>query len=274
MRVQVLGTAAGGGLPQWNCGCRECDGARADASRRRRHASLAVEVAPGRVYLVNATPDVAEQLERCPWTRPRGRRSPLAGVILTDAELDHTLGLARLREADELEVMAASAVRRAAGDALGMLAAYVTLRWREPGPLGEDVTATLEPISDKRPRYAEHMNGEGWVSALRLTAGGRSLLYAPAMGVWPDGFGEDADVVFVDGTFYHEDEPQRLGISQRGATGMGHLPVEATRARLAALSARCFYIHLNNTNPLNDPAGRLHTGLGVEVATEGMVLEL
>ncbi|YCK40078.1 hypothetical protein ACNF49_40230 [Actinomadura sp. ATCC 39365] len=94
------------------------------------------------------------------------------------------------------------------------------------------------------------------------------------MSSWPAGFGVGAEVVFADGTFYDDDEPCRSGISARSATQMGHLPIEATRARLAALEARCFYTHLNNTNPLLDPDSPLRAGLGVEVAAEGMVIEL
>ncbi|MGJ5893597.1 pyrroloquinoline quinone biosynthesis protein PqqB [Streptomyces niveiscabiei] len=268
MRLHVLGTAAGGGVPQWNCACPGCSGARAVPSWRRLHASIALEVEPGRIYLVNATPDIGEQIERCGWLRPDGRRTPLAGVILTDAELDHTLGLARLREADELEIMATDAVRKAVGEGLRLeetLAPYVRLRWRDVDG------ASLVPVSGKRPRYArEFPAGDGgWVSALSI--GG--LVYAPAMGVWPAGFGEGADVVFADGTFWDEDEPRRCGFSEKTATEMGHLPIAATRERLAALSARCFYTHLNNTNPLVDPDAPQHAELrGVEVASEGMSL--
>ncbi|SDK95018.1 pyrroloquinoline quinone biosynthesis protein PqqB [Nonomuraea jiangxiensis] len=267
MRVQVLGTAAGGGLPQWNCACPGCRSARAHPARRRRHASLAIEVEPGRVYLVNATPDVGEQIESCPWLRPVGRTSPLAGVILTDAELDHTLGLARLREADELEVVATEPVRQAVGGTMAMLEPYVKLVWRTFADLG----ARAIPISGKRPRYASgHLaRPDGaWVSALEL----RGLLYAPCMARWPEGFGAAADVVFADGTFFTEQEP--LAFSARTATEMGHLPIEATRERLSALSARCLYTHLNNTNPLADPASPWHAGLGVEVAYDGMVIDL
>ena len=268
MRAYVLGTAAGGGVPQWNCACPGCAGARAVPSRRRLHACLAVELEPGRVYLVNATPDIAEQIERCPWLRPDGRRSPLAGVILTDAELDHTLGLARLREADELEIMATDAVRKAVGEGLRLeetLAPYVRLRWRDADG------AELLPVSAKRPRYARDFPDGQWVSALRI--GG--LLYAPAMGVWPAGFGEDADVVFADGTFWDEEEPLTAGFSQKTATEMGHLPILATRERLARLPARCLYTHLNNTNPLVDPGSPHHAELqGVEIASEGMLLDL
>ncbi|QNP75409.1 pyrroloquinoline quinone biosynthesis protein PqqB [Streptomyces roseirectus] len=267
MRLHVLGTAAGGGVPQWNCACPGCTGARAVPSRRRLHACLAVELAPGRVYLVNATPDIGEQIERCPWLRPDGRRTPLAGVILTDAELDHTLGLARLREADELEIMATDAVRKAVGEGLRLdetLAPYVRLRWRDVEG------AELLPVSGKRPRYARDFGDGQWVSALRI--GG--LVYAPAMGVWPTGFGDGADVVFADGTFWDDDEPRTAGFSSRTAIEMGHLPVTATRERLAALPARCLYTHLNNTNPLVDPGAPQHAELkGVEVASEGTVVE-
>ncbi|MGV9771768.1 pyrroloquinoline quinone biosynthesis protein PqqB [Streptosporangium sp. NPDC003464] len=270
MRVQVLGSVAGGGLPQWNCGCPGCSGARANASRRRLQASLALEVEPGRVYVVNATPDIGRQIEACPWLRPRGRSSPLAGVILTDAELDHTLGLAQLREAEELDVIATERVRQAVGSALTMLHPYLRLRWRDFGEVVAGIEVRAVPISGKRPRYAGGSPDGTWVIGLRV--GG--LVYAPAMSAWPAEFGAGAEVVFADGTFYDDDEPRRSGISARSATQMGHLPIEATRARLAALDARCFYTHLNNTNPLLDPDSPLHASLGVEVAAEGMVIEL
>ncbi|MFD7134673.1 MBL fold metallo-hydrolase, partial [Streptomyces sp. NPDC059894] len=108
MLLQVLGTAAGGGIPQWNCACPGCSGARAHPERRRRHASLAVGTDDGRWYVVNATPDIGDQIEAHPELRPEPgtRRTPIAGVVLTDAELDHTLGLARRREADGGEINA------------------------------------------------------------------------------------------------------------------------------------------------------------------------
>ncbi|GAA3355194.1 hypothetical protein GCM10017744_016780 [Streptomyces antimycoticus] len=139
MRVRVLGTAAGGGVPQWNCACPGCSGARAHPGWRRRHASLAVQAAEGRWYLVNATPDLGEQVEDCPELHPgpEPRRTPLAGVILTDAELDHTLGIARLREADGIEIVATAPVRHAllTGLHLGeVLTPYARLDWRPLDP--------------------------------------------------------------------------------------------------------------------------------------------
>ncbi|GAA2417633.1 pyrroloquinoline quinone biosynthesis protein PqqB [Nonomuraea africana] len=290
MRLHVLGTAAGGGLPQWNCACPGCSGARVHPGWRRRHASLAVEVGDGRCFVVNATPDIADQVEQTAALHPGPgpRRTPLAGVVLTDAELDHTLGLARLREAEGLEVVATSAVREALTRGLCLdrtLAPYTRLTWRELTPhggltLGGAIEVAAVPVSGKRPRYAADLDSEadGWVAALRLTdrETGGVCVYAPAMGVWPDGL-DGADCVIVDGTFWDEEEPRRTGVSSRTATEMGHLSIEATMERLAALPGRALYTHLNNTNPLADPGAPHHKVLdevGVEVAADGMVIEL
>jgi pyrroloquinoline quinone biosynthesis protein B len=306
MLLQVLGTAAGGGIPQWNCACPGCSGARAHPERRRRHASLAVRTGEGRWYLVNATPDIGDQIEAHPALRPEPgtRRTPIAGVVLTDAELDHTLGIARLREADSLEILATAPVRRALTDRLRLgevLGPYTALSWRElpchgaqplpakggaRGPAEDGLRISAVPVSGKRPRYAAgDPEDDAWVVALRLyePATGRSAVYAPAVAAWSDALHRavaEADCVIVDGTFWDEEEPRRTGISSRTATGMGHLPVDGpggTAAVLATLSARCFYTHLNNTNPLVDPTAAQHkrlARLGIEVADDELVIEL
>ncbi|MFJ8085458.1 pyrroloquinoline quinone biosynthesis protein PqqB [Streptomyces sp. NPDC096205] len=304
MLLQVLGTAAGGGIPQWNCACPGCSGARAHPGRRRRHASLAVRAGEGRWYLVNATPDIADQIEAHPELHPGPgpRQTPVAGVVLTDAELDHTLGIGRLREADGLEILATPPVREAVEARLGLgtvLGPYTTLSWRElrtrgtqplhtdaSGPDGSGVRISAVPVSGKRPRYAaDAPEDDAWVVALRLydPVTGRTALYAPAVATWSDALHQaaaEADCVIVDGTFWDEEEPRRTGISSRTATGMGHLPIDGpdgTAAVLASLPARCLYTHLNNTNPLVDPAAPQHkrlARLGLEVADDGMVIEL
>ncbi|MEN8654633.1 pyrroloquinoline quinone biosynthesis protein PqqB [Streptomyces sp. 21So2-11] len=300
MQLQVLGTAAGGGIPQWNCACPGCAGARARPHLRRRHASLAVRAAEGRWYLVNATPDLGDQVEDCPALHPgpAARQTPLAGVVLTDAELDHTLGIARLREADDLQIVATAPVRGALLDQLrlgAVLAPYTTVRWRDltpdPQPLDAEAESDLEisavPLSAKRPRYAVGTgpDADTWVVALRLhdRTNHTTAVYAPALGVWPDALQEavdEADCVIIDGTFWDEDEPIRTGISQRTATGMGHLPIDGpdgTARRLAPLAARCLYTHLNNTNPLVDPEAPQHKQLAewnLEVAADKTVIEL
>jgi pyrroloquinoline quinone biosynthesis protein B len=225
---------------------------------------------------------------------PGARQTPVAGVVLTDAELDHTLGVARLREADGLELVATAPVREAllTGPRLGaVLGSYAVLMWRELGavplPLGPELEAAAVPIAAKRPRYAAGTGDDDprWVVALvlREPATGKSLLYAPALAAWPDALqeaAEDADCVIGDGTFWDEDEPVRTGVSSRTASGMGHLPVDGptgTARRLTGLRARCLYTHLNNTNPLTDPDDDRHKRLadrGLEVAADGMVIEL
>ncbi|UGY94898.1 pyrroloquinoline quinone biosynthesis protein PqqB [Streptomyces gobiensis] len=299
MLLQVLGTAAGGGVPQWNCACPGCSGARAHPHRRRRHASLAVRAAEGRWYIVNATPDIGDQIEECPALHPGpgARQTALAGLVLTDAELDHTLGIARLREAEGLEVLTTGVVREALLTRLhlgAVLGSYTSLTWRElpgerPEPLTPDAGTDIDcvPLCAKRPRYAAGTGPDhaSWVVALRLTdrATGASAVYAPAVAAWPDTLQaavNDADCVIIDGTFWDDEEPRRTGISDRTATGMGHLPVYGpggTAERLAPLRARCFYTHLNNTNPLVDPGAPQHTLLaerGIGVAADGMVIEL
>ncbi len=304
MLLQVLGTAAGGGIPQWNCACPGCSGARAHPGRRRRHASLAVRADEGRWYLVNATPDIGDQIEAHPALHPGpgARQTPIAGVVLTDAELDHTLGIWRLREADGLEILATAPVREAVDERLrlgAVLTPYTTLTWRElqgrgtqplsPGtsePAGSGVQISAVPVSGKRPRYAAGApEDDTLVVALRLydPATGRIALYAPAVAAWSDTLREaaaEADCVIVDGTFWDEEEPRRTGISSRTATGMGHLPIDGpngTAGILATLPGRCLYTHLNNTNPLLDPAAPEHkrlARLGLEVADDGMVIEL
>ncbi|MDX5569760.1 pyrroloquinoline quinone biosynthesis protein PqqB [Streptomyces sp. ID05-04B] len=304
MLLQVLGTAAGGGVPQWNCACSGCSGARARPERRRRHASLAVRADQGRWYLVNATPDIGDQIEAHPVLHPGPgpRQTPVAGVVLTDAELDHTLGIARLREAESLEILATGPVRQVLQDRLRLgevLGPYTALTWRElpchstrllsvdaSVPSGGGVRISAVPVSGKRPRYADDApDDDRWVVALHLydTATGRSAVYAPAVAVWSDALHQvaaEADCVIVDGTFWDDEEPRRTGISSRTATGMGHLPIDGpggTAGILATLSARCLYTHLNNTNPLVDPTTAQHkrlAGLGIEVADDKMVIEL
>ncbi|MGW0585633.1 pyrroloquinoline quinone biosynthesis protein PqqB, partial [Streptomyces sp. NPDC002920] len=257
-----------------------------------------------RWYLVNATPDIGDQIEAHPALHPGPgpRQTPIAGVVLTDAELDHTLGIARLREAESLEIHATAPVRQALNDRLRLgdvLGPYTALTWHDLpchgtrplsgdafGPPGRGVRISAVPVSAKRPRYtADAPEDDAWVVALRLydPATGRSAVYAPAVAAWSDALhrvAAEADCVIVDGTFWDDEEPRRTGISSRTATGMGHLPIDGpggTAGILATLSARCLYTHLNNTNPLVDPTAAQHkrlAGLGIEVADDEMVIEL
>ncbi|WP_221358876.1 pyrroloquinoline quinone biosynthesis protein PqqB [Streptomyces beigongshangae] len=299
MLLRVLGTAAGGGLPQWNCACPGCTGARRHPSRRRLHDGLAFHGAdPDAWFLANATPDVAEQLEGQPALRPGAgkERTPVIRVVLTDAELDHTLGLLRLREAARIEVWCTRPVHEALTVRLPLtdiLSPYTTLTWHDLPLTGAGRPATVAglevsalPLSDKRPRYAAgEPSHPAWSTALKVhdPGTGTRALYAPALAAWSDPLDDEiagADCVLLDGTFLDEDEPRRTGVSRRTASGMGHLPVEGsggTAERLHRTGAQVFYTHLNNTNPLADPGDPAHerlAGLGLRAAEENMVVQL
>ncbi|MFG3295248.1 MBL fold metallo-hydrolase [Streptomyces sp. NPDC048179] len=266
----------------------------------RLHDGLAVHgPAPASWFLANATPDVAEQLENHPDLRPAAShaRTPVVRAVLTDAELDHVLGLFRLREASRIEVWATEPVRLALLSRLRLdtvLAPYTPLIWHDLPLIGEARPATVAgldaealPLSAKRPRYAAgEPDDPAWSVALRVhdphTRG--TALYAPALAAWSDGFGKAAartDCLLLDGTFLYEDEPRRTGISEGTASGMGHLPIEGPlgTARQPARSApaRSFYTHLNNTNPLTDPADPAHERPArprLRVAVESTVISL
>ncbi|WEV24333.1 MBL fold metallo-hydrolase [Streptomyces sp. 71268] len=192
MLLRVLGTAAGGGIPQWNCACPSCTGARAHPARRRRHASLAVQAADDRWYVVNATPDIGDQIEDCPplLPRPGTRDTPVAGIILTDAELDHTLGIARLREADGFEVLATAAVRDALRTRLHLgttLAPYAEVRWRDlphtsPIALGPEPGQAPELPDPERPE-PERPDARAEVGPAAASTDGKALVEVSAIPV-------------------------------------------------------------------------------------------
>jgi pyrroloquinoline quinone biosynthesis protein B len=276
VRIRVLGTAAGGGLPQWNCACPGCRTAR-EAGRALRQDTLAITGDGRSWYLLNAAPDLRlDPPELRPGPGPRD--SPLRGVLLTSAELDHTTGLLTLREASALSVYATAPVL-AATPALRLLAAYTTVT-RTPltrgGPLTLDggLIVTAFPLGTKRPRYAEGAEAGDWVIGLRITDGRFSVVYAPCLGTWSDELVR-ADLVLLDGTFFADDELRRCTGVDRTARQMGHLPIEESLPLLAR-GPRYLYTHLNNTNPAADPDSperALLRRFGADVAEDGMLLQ-
>ncbi|MFE0461258.1 pyrroloquinoline quinone biosynthesis protein PqqB [Kitasatospora sp. NPDC058965] len=301
--MRILGTAAGGGLPQWNCGCPPCERARASRSGAaadgwRTQESLALSVSPGTWYLVNASPELRAQLLAAPELAPPPgtRDTPVRGVLLTDGELDHTVGLFALREGAELELHAPAAVLAALGEQFplrALLAPYGAVRWH---PLASErflldggrLAVTVLPIGDKRPRYARESTAPGpWVVAYRFeeVATGAALVYAPSLAHWPPGFDRwlaGAGCVLLDGTCWTDDElVLATGGTGATATAMGHLPISGPGGSLARFrdcpAEHRLYTHLNNTNPLTDPASAAAAELrlsGVSVARDGQVIEL
>ncbi|GIF23325.1 pyrroloquinoline quinone biosynthesis protein B [Actinoplanes tereljensis] len=263
MRVRVLGSAAGGGSPQWNCACPPCRDARR-TGRNRTQDTVAVSGDGTAWFLLNAGPDIRSQILATPELAPGPglRDTPLRGVLLTTAELDHTIGLLSLREAVRLTVHATPAVSAALQTAFplrSMLAQYTDLDWREmPERLELDGGLIVDrlTVGAKRPRYATGTPGEGWVSALRLSdrRTGSSFVYATCLPVWTDAFDafvDGAAEVLLDGTFATDDELTVMTGRPGSAAGMGHLPIVDSRPHAARHPGTRFrYGHLNNTNAM------------------------
>jgi pyrroloquinoline quinone biosynthesis protein B len=283
VKVRFLGTAAGGGAPQWNCGCRVCELARR-AGVSRTQDGLAVSGDGSSWYLVNASPDLRAQLLATPELRPPPgtRDTPVRGVLFTSAELDHTLGLLGLRETGTLDVHATASVHEALKSAFPIetaLAGYTRVREHrvrdgEPFELEGGVRVTAVVLSGKRPRYAASLPPGDWVSAYRFETPGGVFVHAPGLSTWDAGLVAGADVVVLDGTFLTEDE---MG-PDRPASGMGHL---AVRELLPVLGAhpgpRYVFTHLNNTNPLvlpDAPELAELAEVNASVAADGQLLEL
>jgi pyrroloquinoline quinone biosynthesis protein B len=315
VKARLLGTAAGGGLPQWNCACAMCERARRHGTGRTQDC-LALTGTGRRWYLVNASPDIRAQILATPELSagPGRRETPVSGVLLTDGELDHTIGLLMLREGSPLAVYGPGPVLGALQDSFPVrpiLDPYGLVTWHEVRPgaavtLDGQLSATAIPLGVKRPRYARpepaRVPPEGpppprlpsaaadgteaagpWVVAYlfedRQTGG--SLLYAPCVAAWTgplDSALAAASCVILDGTFFYDDEMLRATGQDRPARTMGHLPIEDTYQRLRSRpAARRLYTHLNNTNPAQadgSPERATLAAAGIEVAHDGMTLEL
>jgi pyrroloquinoline quinone biosynthesis protein B len=296
MWVRVLGAAAGGGFPQWNCNCPQCravrDGSR--PCRPRTQSSVAVSADYRRWFLLNASPDLRAQIESFPALHPRGLRdSPLQAVLLTDAELDHTLGLLLLREAGRLEVHATAGVHETlcTGTALlNTLGAYAHVEWRPVAPgrevsLADGLSYWAFPVpTTKRARFGTEEGEEG-VVGYRITNGhtGPALVYIPnaqQLTASVRAHLEGCTCLLFDGTCWQDDELIRLGIAGKTSREMGHLPIAGAEGSLEQLAPlpieRKIYIHINNTNPIlleDAPERRIVEEHGLEVAADGLELE-
>jgi len=304
MRVIILGSAAGGGVPQWNCGCRNCTEARQDG-RGRTQSSVAVSADGERWILLNASPDLRTQLatHRSLWPPSGSRATPIRAVVLTDGEIDHTLGLLLLREsADRLPVYAPAGVSALLGDEWPLyrvLSAYsgveprtleegrpIALTDRAGTPLGMCCSATA--VARRPPRYARAAPTQAFDVGLRLMdeRTGGTLAYVPTAGAIDDAVRRvagRADLVFFDGTFWSDTELAVTGGDADAPTAreMGHLPVGGPGGSLELLpqldAKRVVLVHVNNTNPIlcRSSAERARVeAAGIVVGEDAMEFEL
>ncbi|MEL0313578.1 MAG: pyrroloquinoline quinone biosynthesis protein PqqB [Halieaceae bacterium] len=300
----VLGSAAGGGFPQWNCNCNNCCGVRSGSldAIPRTQSSIAVSVDGERWILFNASPDIRSQLEANPPLQPkRGRRDTgVHGVVLADSQIDHTTGLLFLREGCPLRVYCTDMV---AQDLSTGFPIFVMLKSWDGGVIHttvpidgsafqvidiEEISITAIPLDGKAPPYSPHRHdphvGDNVGYLIEDTRSQASLFYAPGLGQMSSALLDmmgGADCVMVDGTFWSEDEMQRAGVGTKLASDMGHLPQSGDEGMLHWLSKipgpRKILIHINNTNPIlieNSPERKLVEESGVEVAYDGMAFDL
>lgn len=301
MIVRVLGSAAGGGVPQWNCACVNCTAARAGLCPRRSQSGLAVSTDGKRWLLLNCSPDIGTQIEAFAPMQPRtSRGTPIAGILLTDANVDHLGGLTTLRQSGEHRfiVRSSDAVRAIATTQPAFMPfAQPPHLWLEvplrrlcePADAGDVVGNELSvraiPVPGTTPGYDGRRQVEGAVVAYEIAdaRGGGTILFAPVFSSIDRGLAgaiAAAKIAFLDGTFHSDDELIAQQLLPKRATSLGHQPVggeHGTLARLARTSARIVFTHLNNSNPMLDPhspAARSVMETGAEIAYDGMELHV
>lgn len=309
MKIKVLGSSAGGGFPQWNCNCRNCDGLRRGAikARPRTQSSIAVSADGTDWLLINASPDLLAQIAAHPELQParRVRDTGIAAVLVIDAQIDHVTGLLMLRERGApLPLYATNAVWQdlTTGFPIGPMLSHYCGVTHHPIPLdGTPLTlAALPriaieavPLLSKAPPYSPHREaperGDNIGLAITNLETGKRAFYAPGLGVLEPhvlAAMRAADLLLVDGTTWTDDEMIALGLSGKTASDMGHLAQSGKGGMIEVLDSiessdrrrvRKVLIHINNTNPilLEDGAERrILTEHGIEVAEDGMAFEL
>jgi pyrroloquinoline quinone biosynthesis protein B len=309
MRIKILGSAAGGGFPQWNCNCRHCESSRAGTfnGKSRTQTQVAVSHDDRAWFLLNTSPDLRLQIETTPALHPRnaGRDSPVFGVLLTSGDIDQIAGLLSLRELQPFRIYCTTSIQRILREDNSVFAmlnrAPNQVLWTEIGsdqsfPLltvaGNDsgISCTVFPLGSRYPAYVSRERAAGLkpqealLGAMLTSSSGGRFAYMPAVPAVDDsllGRLEDADLLLFDGTFWSDDELIRVQGSGSTARDMGHIPVSGAEGSLRKLAAlrrpRKVFVHVNNTNPMLDESGpeyREVRAAGWEIAADGWSLEL
>jgi pyrroloquinoline quinone biosynthesis protein B len=300
VKIRVLGSAAGGGFPQWNCNCPNCGGFRAGTLQARARTQSSIAVGGGDSWaLVNASPDILAQLQANPDLQPGRaiRDSAIAAIVLVDGQVDHTTGLYMLRESVRpwsiwctdstfADLTKGNPVFGVLGHFCGVDRRRIGLEnagFRVDGVPG--VRWRALPVASKPAPYSPNRDspvpGDNLALVIEEEATGKTVVYAPGLcaideAVWLAM--QAASCVMVDGTFWTDDEMIRLGVSSKRARDIGHLPQSGPGGMLEWLDrlprkTRKILIHINNTNPIldeNSPQCAELSRRGVEVARDGM----
>lgn len=304
MRLHVLGASAGGGFPQWNCNCRNCDGVRKGSIRaqRRTQSSICVSDDGDEWALLNASPDLLQQIQSFPALQPARqlRDSAIAGVVLIDGQIDHTTGLIMLREQGRpLDVWCTVQVYEdltQGNPILRTLDHFCGSNWHPvsfEAPFFLSKLPHLEftalPLRSKAAPYSSHRDhphpGDNIGVTIKDKRSGKTVFYAPGLGEIEAHVEEvmrGCDCVLVDGTFWTDDEMICLGAGDKTAREIGHLPQSGAGGMIEVLDRmppgiRKVLIHINNTNPILDEDSVEHAMLsahGIEVSWDGMEIYL
>jgi pyrroloquinoline quinone biosynthesis protein B len=311
MRIKILGSAAGGGFPQWNCNCRNCRRLRDGSLRGSARTQTQIAFSPDSKvwFLVGASPDLRTQILSTPELAPdssASSHSPIAGIFLPSADVDSVLGLLHLREFQSFFVFATAALQRILkkeNKIFGVLErSEPPVQWQilsskgrlgchlaeSPGEAPAFVCATF-PLGD---RYPDYVSGEltralptdEATIGFRFEHCGKSLFVAPSLSGRSSDWTKHAassDLALIDGTFWSNDELIRTGRSNKTALDMGHLPLSGPGGLLEQFPGnargRGVLLHINNTNPILDEDSSEHRTVldaGFEIAYDGMEFEL
>jgi len=307
MHIKILGSAAGGGFPQWNCNCRNCESLRAGtfAGKSRTQTEVAISSDDCAWFLLNASPDLRLQIEATPALHPRnaGRDSPISSVLLTSGDIDQVAGLLSLRELQPFRIYCTPSIRRILQEDNSMFAmlnrvpdqvSWIDIscdgRFSLHGERGVGVDCDVFSLGDRFPAYVSHeriaslKSEEALLGAILTSSSGKRLAYMPAVPDIDDSLLrrlDEADLLLFDGTFWSDDELIRVQGGGSTAREMGHVPISGAEGSLRKLAGlrgpRKVLVHVNNTNPVLDESGPEYAEVraaGWEVAEGGWSFDL
>ena len=272
-RARILGAAAGGGLPQWNCGCNNCNLARAGKIPSQTQSSVAFTGNGKDWAILNASPDIRQQFADCPDLHPTGLRNlPLHSVLVTNGDIDHVAGLLTLREMQPFKIFATKSIHDVLEENPVFSALNASVVRREtvsldtPVEIAPGLSAELFAVPGKVPLYLEgdvvktDLEGEQTVG-VKLEANGATAFYIPGCSKMTESLAarlKGADMAFFDGTVWRDDEMIRSGVGAKTGARMGHMAMSGPEGSIAAFAPlgvrRKIFVHMNNTNPALDPA--------------------
>lgn len=303
MEILVLGSGAGGGFPQWNCGCDNCRGLRQGTLNAvaRTQSSIAVSANGDDWILFNTSPDILTQIARNPELQPKAlRHTPIKSILFVDSQIDHTTGLLMLREGCPHVVYSSDMVYE---DLTTGFPIFELLRSWNGGithrslalgggafevPEVPGLRLRVWEVDGKAPPYSPHRHdphpGDNIAVQVEDLSSGKKLFYAPGLNSVDDRISEimaDSHCLLVDGTFWAADEMKVVGLGQKLASDMGHLPQSGKGGMIESLAPfnkqRKVLIHINNTNPILNEDSKQRAELdkhGIEVAYDGMKIQL